>query len=527
MLSAHAHIAPEYYLNITQQPSQACQVHGPGRKGGKKSSEFIDPPVVVELRDRSIRDPRLGLNNHFLRLFASLEFQKTDEHGAPIGEPAQCHSLRGERFVTPQPLRFRPCSASKDIIGSHTPFCKDRDHREAAVFVFSELKCHVKPDELCGRFRLKFHLFELDFQDLGMPAHAHGVGMVHRAVEYSRYFTVFAPREYPGTTESTELIGWLNKQGIDVQKHRPSKGQKHSMASGESSAAFFSQPSIMGTPFSNLYSMNGSSSSHLARPGGRPVPDSEEEKAKRMRLNNGGRGTYQSIVSSSPTIGDNHGLAGMPIRANNYINGGLAAPWSLNRSTGNLAAPTSTFVGQLGTTGYQTHGIAGLGQVTTPEVIGLGMSSAVTGGMPQRHPILPLHLRQALSVGWTMPTTMSQPSSQGLTGMMGSAEVPPPLGTNSLGMASLQNAQTVAPHSFPDLTPTQGPVLDSLLAMGLDHPAAQHDTAEFNDEDDMNLRVALDPIVTGASQSASEPKRPRDAQLQGGWVDVSSFPFGF
>ena len=57
-----------------------------------------------------------------------------------------------------QLLRFS-AGSSFGIEGVYTPFCKDGNQREAAVFTFSESRCC--PRNINGSFRLRFDLYEM------------------------------------------------------------------------------------------------------------------------------------------------------------------------------------------------------------------------------------------------------------------------------------------------------------------------------------------------------------------------------
>ncbi|KAI9838320.1 MAG: hypothetical protein M1819_005588 [Sarea resinae] len=167
-------VSEDYELRIRQGPER-------GRVAGVKEKDRkpVDPPPIIQLTIKDASDPAQNY------LQSPYYFMCCNLYDAHQDRPAS---------VAPQ-------TALAGTLVSSLHRLKDIDNSDGGFFVFGDLSVKVE-----GEFRLRFSLFEMLKSEV-----------VHIKSIISEPFTVYAPKNFPGMSESTFLSRSFGDQGVRLR----------------------------------------------------------------------------------------------------------------------------------------------------------------------------------------------------------------------------------------------------------------------------------------------------------------------
>ncbi|KPM34503.1 hypothetical protein AK830_g12069 [Neonectria ditissima] len=193
---------PERQLFVKQAP-----IHARVALGKEKDRKPVDPPPVIQIIDKRPERKSPLYNSPFLFVTCSLVAENYNE------------------LTTGSEL---PTSYLTGSLASSIHHLKDPANVEGGYFVFGDLS--VKRE---GRFRLRFTLYDRD-QDPSSDSPS--VYFVSEIV--TNPFTVYAPKEFPGMSESTFLTRSFTDQGVKLRLRKDSRAittRKRNRRAAESS----------------------------------------------------------------------------------------------------------------------------------------------------------------------------------------------------------------------------------------------------------------------------------------------------
>ncbi|KAI9806612.1 MAG: hypothetical protein M1825_006069 [Sarcosagium campestre] len=185
----------DYELRIRQGPERA-RVAGPKEKDRKP----VDPPPIIQLRIKDDSDPSQNyLQSPYYFMCCNL------------------YDVNAER-----PAAEAPNTGLAGTLVSSLHRLKDIDNNDGGFFVFGDLSVKIE-----GEFRLCFTLFEImkaddprapapppDARQSDTPERAQ---VVHIKSVISDPFSVYAPKNFPGMSESTFLSRSFGDQGVRLR----------------------------------------------------------------------------------------------------------------------------------------------------------------------------------------------------------------------------------------------------------------------------------------------------------------------
>ncbi|KAK9767889.1 hypothetical protein K7432_001913 [Basidiobolus ranarum] len=158
-------------LKVRQQPVHArlCS------SKEKVDRRPIDPPPIIQIESND-GDDDLFQNPNII-LFVTLI-------SADIAQP---------EYIHPKCLTGTTVSSLFKL--------KDIDNSDGGFFVFPDISVRLE-----GRFRLRFSLYEIN-----------STNVEYITTELSDLFTVYAPKQFPGMSESTLLSRYFAEQGVRIR----------------------------------------------------------------------------------------------------------------------------------------------------------------------------------------------------------------------------------------------------------------------------------------------------------------------
>ncbi|CAH0049289.1 unnamed protein product [Clonostachys solani] len=181
-------------FRISPEAARACG-------SGERDRRTIDPPPIVQLH---VEGPNLSSDD--IKKYLSWD-----------GYVMHCwiYDQYGAAEASRMPLEYH---YQRRLTGSQVAapfFGKDEKRKDGCFFTFSDLSVRT-----LGTYKLKFNMIMLDVTNPGQSRHFPNLAEV-----ISSPFTVYTAKDFPGISESSELVRALRAQGciISIKKGNEKK----------------------------------------------------------------------------------------------------------------------------------------------------------------------------------------------------------------------------------------------------------------------------------------------------------------
>ncbi|RKP11715.1 velvet factor-domain-containing protein [Piptocephalis cylindrospora] len=188
-----------YDLTIVQQP-----LHARMCGFGDKDRRPVDPPPILQLHIREPGEERIKVQVDTTLLVVHVDLTYPD------GSCSDPESSLASTF--PDPITGHPTRNLLGTIMGSACHLQGTNRELGIYYIFSDLSIRTE-----GIYQLGFTLMNLEGGEIGEAK------VVAQA--YSKPFTVYPPKRFPGMTESTPLSRCLAQQGIRIPIRKGSKGR--------------------------------------------------------------------------------------------------------------------------------------------------------------------------------------------------------------------------------------------------------------------------------------------------------------